>query len=93
MAEHFLKEFEQYVSTTPAQLASFWQCFFKTRYGSRFRDSHPSLRLLDIDDLAHVVPLALHGDAAPYSKKRSALFIQWGALLGIVTHVRGTSVL
>ena len=82
LAEHYTKEFELYMSAAPDRLADFWQGFLKTSYGAKMRRSHPVLCTLTIDELAFCVPLIVHGDAAPFSKRRSALFVQWGALLG-----------
>ena len=82
LAEHYSREFELYMAAESAGLSVFWRNFLTTDYGARLRSRHVVLRDLDITDLAWCIPLVLHGDAAPYSKKRSALFVQWGALLG-----------
>ena len=42
----------------------------------------PSLRGKTPQDLRCTVPLIIHGDAVPYAKKQSAMFGQWGSLLG-----------
>ena len=83
MAEHHNREFQRYMTTTSEQLAKFWAGLLRTSFGQRLLVVHPSLRELTIDDFAVTVPLTIHGDAAPYGKRRSALFVQWGSLLGV----------
>ncbi len=87
LAEHYVQEFELYLAAAPSRLAEFWKGFLRTRYGARLRATHPTLSKLNIEELARCVPLTLHGDAAPYTKKRSALFVQWASLLGRQTKI------
>jgi hypothetical protein len=80
---HFLHEnaksgFSRYLSSDPARLAAFWQRFVETPHG---RSCRSAIEALHADDLSHTIPVVLHGDGGPFSKTRSAMFVQWGALL------------
>ncbi len=87
MATHFNKEFHMYVASPPEKLAAFWQTFLRSDYGRRLAGTHPAVLGRCIDDLAYLIPIVLHGDAAPFSKKKSAMFVQWGSLLGLQVQV------
>ena len=74
--------FELHLGATVAKVMAFWAKFLVTPYGQyRFPGKSP-------EDLQRCIPLVLHGDAAPYSRKQSALFAQWGSLLGSATYLK-----
>ena len=62
----------------------FWETFLTTEYGVHVHHHHPIIKNKTAAQLCHCIPLVLHGDAVPYSKKKSALLIQWGSLIGLL---------
>ena len=78
----FPEAFGRCMGASPAALVKFWTSFLKTRYGRHLLICIPSLRGKTPQDLRCTVPLIIHGDAVPYAKKQSAMFGQWGSLLG-----------
>ena len=74
--------FEVHLRAGPQKLERFWKQFLRTEYGKQAADRLPTLRGKSAQDLDHCIPLIIHGDACPVTKKRSAMFAQWGGLLG-----------
>ena len=74
--------FEHNVGCQTVLTVPFWMGFLETPYGQRLLRLHPRLRGKTIDELAYLVPLIVHGDAVPVTKKKSAVFTQWGSLIG-----------
>jgi hypothetical protein len=68
--------FKAHLGADVDKLLQFWTAFLETPYGRhRFADRTPS-------SLTHCIPMILHGDAVPVTRKQSALFAQWGSLIG-----------
>lgn len=90
---NFPHAFEHHLGANPTKVKDFWRQFLSTPYGVELHQSHPAIRGKTPDELSHCLPLLLHADAAPYAKKKSAVFVQWGSLLGLrhtmVTIVKG----
>jgi hypothetical protein len=83
LAVNHRRQFLQYMASTQRELADFWEGLLRSPYGVRLR-AHPHIRGLNIEDLSLCIPLTVHGDAAPYGKRRSTLLVQWGPFLGTV---------
>ena len=83
LAVNHRRQFLQYMASTQRELADFWEGLLRSPYGVRLR-AHPHIRGLNIEDLSLCIPLTVHGDAAPYGKRRSTLLVQWGPVLGTV---------
>lgn len=71
-----------YFGAEPSQLRKFWTQFLGTAYGREAADKLPALRNKAPSELDHCIPLIVHGDGCPVTKKSSAMFVQWGGLLG-----------
>ena len=68
-------------------LVHFWSRFLVTPYGELLRNSCPALVGKTARDLDKCIPLVLHGDAVPYSHRRSAMVVQWGSLTGSIVYL------
>ena len=79
-----------YFGAEPSQLRKFWTQFLGTAYGREAADKLPALRNKAPSELDHCIPLIVHGDGCPVTKKSSAMFVQWGgvARLAPVINVR-----
>ena len=66
------------------KLLAFWTSFLRTPYGQ----CHPHLTGKTAQQLQYCLPLILHGDACPYAHRSSALFVQWGSLIGMHRYCR-----
>ncbi len=75
-------KFRLHVSSDTSTLTQFWENLLQTDYGRHLATCSPALAGKSPSQLRHCVPLILHGDGVPYSKKHSALFCQWGSLTG-----------
>ena len=71
-----------YVGCNTTLTLPFWSGFLETPYGRRLARSHPAVRGKTMAELSYLVPLIVHGDAVPITKKKSAVFAQWGSLIG-----------
>jgi hypothetical protein len=78
----FRQQFILHMGAEPERLQAFWTKFLATDYGKTCAITMNCLRGKTPADLDHCVPCIVHGDACPVSKKKSALFCQWGSLLG-----------
>jgi hypothetical protein len=74
----FPDAFRVHLGGMPATLLKFWSSFLATPYGRL----HPRLNGKTPEELSYTIPLVLHGDAVPYAHRSSAVFVQWGSLLG-----------
>ena len=61
----------------------FWEGIYASTAGRELFDLHPALMGKTPADLRHAVPLFLHEDAGPYSKRRSANCVSYSSILGI----------
>ena len=52
-------------------IEQFWQGLFLSQDGRELRRLHPQLRNRDPYELRHHIPLILHEDAGPFSKRKS----------------------
>jgi hypothetical protein len=64
----------------PARVRSFWEQLYTPRNHKWLRE-HSILRTLSMDDLQYVIPLALHEDAAPVTKRLGANTISFSSVL------------
>ena len=81
MFSNFPEGCKRHLGADPTELLKFWTEFVKTPHGKLMCRSHPALKDKSPSELDHVIPLVAHGDGAPFSKKLSAMFVQWGSLL------------
>ena len=80
MSRRFPEQFRTHLGADPGRLRAFWASFGESEAGRSFMQNHPHLR--SRDDLDHVIPLFIHADGFPVSKKQSAVELQWGSLTG-----------
>ena len=64
-------------------VAKFWTDTFATEMGRELRELHPDLRGRTVDELSTSIPLSLHNDAGPFSKKQSVFVLSVGSMLGV----------
>jgi hypothetical protein len=64
------------------KLEVFWKGFLQTEHGEEAARSVPALQGKSPKQLNHCLPLIVHGDGVPVTHKKSAVFVQWGSLLG-----------
>ena len=64
------------------RVKQFWDGMLARRKGREFIQSHPDLAECTLAELHNTVLLALHEDAAPYSKTSSACHVSYSSLLG-----------
>lgn len=90
----FRQEFEIHFGAKPEELERFWTQFLQTPYGKTASCRIEALRGKTAQQLDHCIPLIVHGDGCPITHKKSALFVQWGGLLGTrsikITRLFGT---
>ncbi len=75
-------EFRLRLGAEVGKLRGFWSQFLSRHTTRHVAATHPVLAGMGEDELAHVVPLTLHTDAAPASKEKSSVCISFGGLLG-----------
>lgn len=78
MFKKYRDQFTLHLGADPAKLRSFWARFLPTDHGRALVSSKPQLQGKTASDLDHLVPLICHGDAAPVTHKKGAMFAQWG---------------
>ena len=78
IARRYPESFREHFGADPSGVRQFWEKFLPTPYGRL----HPALADKSADDLSHCLPLVLHGDGIPYAHRKSAVFVQFGSLLG-----------
>ena len=61
----------------------FWESLKASDVGARLWDVHPNLGSKTPQDLERTLPLALHEDAGPYVKRRSANVLSFSSVLGV----------
>ena len=74
--------FKLHFGAEPERLEHFWGKFLLTAYGREASTKLAALRGKSPPELDHCIPLIVHGDGCPVTKKLSALFVQWGGMLG-----------
>ena len=77
--DHYPNEFYHRLGADPGRLSNFWSQLAQTTLGAELIRNHSVLSSLSAHDLAHTIPIFLHDDAAPFTKKRSAYILQWGS--------------
>lgn len=79
---HNPSEFTRILGAERGRVRSFWEQFWTTK-NDKYLSEHPLLRGLALDDLACIVPLVLHQDAAPITKLLGANMISVSSILGL----------
>jgi hypothetical protein len=79
---HYPSEFARRLGADAARVRSFWEQLFRKGNKQWLREHH-YLSKLSMDELAHVVPMVLHEDAAPVTKNLSANMISISSMLGL----------
>ena len=69
------------------KLFGFWTGLFSSHEGRELKKLHPLLRRKSPRSLESTIPIVLHEDAGPYSKRHSTIVVSWSALLGIGTEL------
>ena len=76
LARRYPEAFRMHLGADVNKTLPFWTKFLATSYGQhRFPGRVPT-------DMQYCLPLVVHGDAVPVTRRLSALFAQWGSLLG-----------
>ena len=65
------------------KLLAFWTGLFSSASGKQLKQETPFLRHKTPEQLKRTIPLTLHQDAAPFTKRRGADCLTWGALCGV----------
>ena len=78
--KHHPDKFAQKLGASPAKVKKFWQGFKKQPQNQDVMKNHTYLKDLPLQDLYLTVPLALHEDAGPVSKSKSATCVSWSAI-------------
>ena len=78
---HYPHEFKPLLGAARPKLRHFWQEFLAQPLNREVAINHPVVAGMSLDDLATVVPLTLHLDAAPYTKRKSVVCISFSSLL------------
>ena len=74
--------FRRHLGARVVEVEEFWRQLLISARGQLLRRSHPQLVGKSPSDLKHCIPLSLHEDAGPFSKRRSTNIINMGSLLG-----------
>ena len=74
-------KFGQIFGTNRAALKKFWQSLFSSDDGTEFQALHPDLKDKTPEHLETAVPIIIHEDAAPFSKRKGVNVLQWGPLM------------
>lgn len=86
MFRHVFRAYEQdfkiRMGADPDRIQWFWKELRATKMGESLWKTHPELIGKEPADLRFCIPLTGHADGAPYTKKGSATFVSWGAVLG-----------
>ena len=85
--KHNRSQFELTFGADKEKLVGFGTGLFSSRKGRELRRAHPLLRGKSPRSLESTIPIVLHEDAGPYSKRHSAIVVSWSALLGIGTEL------
>ena len=78
---HNRAKFGRIFGTDRAALKKFWQSLLSSDDGKEFQALHPDLKDKTPEDLETSVPIIIHEDAAPYSKRKGVNVLQWGPLM------------
>ena len=81
LASEFEQEFTRRLGADQQKLQDFWERFSSSTPGAEHMQAHP--HLAQHRDLSHTIPLVLHLDAGPYSKKASTKILTFSSLLGV----------
>ena len=73
---HNRVKFGQIFGTDRAALKKFWQSLLSSDDGTEFQDLHPDLKDKTPEDLETSVPIIIHEDAAPFSKRKGVNVLQ-----------------
>ena len=82
IANNFPQEFRTHLGGDPVALRRFWFGILSSDEGRRLVSQHQHLRNRSLDELQCVIPLVVHCDGAPITKKTSAMVLQWGSVIG-----------
>ena len=74
--------FKRLLGADQGLLNRFWGQLLERPQNRGWMQEHPVLRGLGMEELGFMIPLAVHEDAAPYSKTASFNCKSWSALLG-----------
>ena len=77
------REFQVHLGAAPGGVAGWWAELLGMPEGPDFFSKHPWLRGRSPADLARHVPLVLHDDAGPISKRSSAYVRSFHSVLGV----------
>ena len=80
-------KFINHLGAREHDVRKFWTGLFKSERGQRLRSAHPMLTGRSPESLKHCIPLAVHEDAGPFSKRRSTNIINIGSVLGSGTDI------
>ena len=63
------------------RLRKFWTGLFASDEGAELRNLHPMLQGRSVEQLCSAIPVVVHEDAAPYTKRSSCSVVTWGSIL------------
>ena len=78
---HYPAEFTKRLGAEPGPLRAFWRKFKAQPANRDLFDTHPFLRGMTSEESGYVVPLVIHEDAGPITKKQSASCVSWSSML------------
>ena len=81
MFQHYRVEFERRLVAQTARLREFWSDFLQRPRSAAWAALHPYLRGKTAGDLVCSIPVALHTDAGPCTKRQSMNVVSWSSLL------------
>ena len=68
-------------------LERFWTSLFSSQEGREYRQMHPGIRNKTPFDLRHTIPVTIHEDATPFTKRKGTNVVSWSPLLGMGTDI------
>jgi hypothetical protein len=80
--QHYPANFGKLLGADKGLVSNFWQGFLAIPANHRWAQEHPNLRNKTLEELAAMVPLAIHEDAAPCNKTSSVLCKSFSSLIG-----------
>jgi len=81
MLHDYPREFKLRFGAEVAKVRSFWQTQIDSPVRPNWANEHSILKGKSVDDLAHTIPIAVHQDAGPCTKTKSADCISFSSLL------------
>ena len=79
--DRYPEKFRMHIGADDERVSEFWNGYMASPTGAARVRTHPLLGRLQIRDIHKMVPLTVHEDAGPYSKKLGCLSFTFSSLL------------